>query len=703
MRPGLVLLILLAILAAAVTALIVAGMWMVAESGPDLEAVEAPLLVYGAIGLFGLGVLFAIVWATLLLLLTRPLAALTREIETFTHSRVGDRIEIPDPHILGRLPNALIELSDQIASDRQEIHQTISKTTENIKEQKSRLEAILLDLSEGVVICNMEHRILLYNQSAVRILDDPEELGLGRSLFRALTQEAIVHTLDQMTDRFARTGDRASDNATMTFVCGTIRSRTLLRARMSLVLHADSAPTGFVLTFIDVSKELAALAKRDSLLRTVTEEWRGPIASLRAASENLFLRPDMDTKQRADFEEIISKEAQSLSNSLDGLADEYRRLSAGQWPMADIYSVDLLGCVTRQLREAAGIDVTMIGVPLWLHGDSHSLTLALQHLIERVHHHAGTNKFDIECLLADRNVYIDISWEGSPILSETLETWLDSPLQGGLGGRNVREIIDRHDSELWSGESRSGHAYLRIPLARPTRLQFQELRDDLPPRPEFYDFDLSGQAVSDAELGQTALRELSYVVFDTETTGLEPSAGDETISIAGIRVVNGRILSGETFDRLINPGRSIPRKSIKFHGITDEMVQDKPPIHVVLPQFKSFVGNAVLVAHNAAFDMKFIKLKEFECDLTFDNYVLDTLLLSAYLHDHAPDHTLEAVAKRFGVSVTDRHSALGDAMATAGIFMRMIELLEARDVQTLAQAIDASNEMVEFRKKQAQF
>ncbi len=134
--------------------------------------------------------------------------------------------------------------------------------------------------------------------------------------------------------------------------------------------------------------------------------------------------------------------------------------------------------------------------------------------------------------------------------------------------------------------------------------------DALPPRPEFHDPDL--QPAAPGAAAQRNLRALSYVVFDTETTGLRPSLGDEIVAIAGVRVIDGRVATGDTFNRLVNPSRAILKQSTRFHGITDEMVRGEPSLAVVLPLFKDFVADSVSVAHNAAFDMKFLKMKEAE-------------------------------------------------------------------------------------------
>ena len=215
--------------------------------------------------------------------------------------------------------------------------------------------------------------------------------------------------------------------------------------------------------------------------------------------------------------------------------------------------------------------------------------------------------------------------------------WVEASLARDLGGLSLRDVLDRHHSDLWSQPDRPGHARLRVPLPKAAHAGVGRRVDPLPHRPEFYDFDLLHRVEATPEFGRRPLRSLTFVVFDTETTGLNP-VDDLVVSIAGVRIVNGRILTGETFNCLVNPGRPIAKASTLIHRITDDMVRDRPPIAVVLPQFKAFVGKAVLVAHNIAFDLSFLKAQEESCGIRFDNPVLDTMLLSATLHEHADDH-----------------------------------------------------------------
>jgi len=110
----------------------------------------------------------------------------------------------------------------------------------------------------------------------------------------------------------------------------------------------------------------------------------------------------------------------------------------------------------------------------------------------------------------------------------------------------------------------------------------------------------------------------------------------------------------------------------------------------VLPAFHSFAQDTVLVAHNAAFDMKFLQLQEAGTGVAFHQPVLDTLLLSAVVHPNQESHRLEAIAERFNVTVLGRHTALGDAMVTAEVWLRLIPLLDAMGIHTLRQAREAA-------------
>jgi len=218
-------------------------------------------------------------------------------------------------------------------------------------------------------------------------------------------------------------------------------------------------------------------------------------------------------------------------------------------------------------------------------------------------------------------------------------------------------------------------------------------------RPEFYDFDLFQTSDQTSALEDRLLGDLTYTVFDTETTGLNPSEGDQIIQIGAARCVNGKLLKQESFEQLVNPERLIPAATIPIHGITQEMVRGKPTITEVLPAFYAFAQDTVLVAHNAAFDMRFLQLQERNTGLKFDHPVLDTLLLSAVVHPNQESHRLEAIAERFNITVLGRHTALGDALVTAEVWLRLIPLLQAMGITTLRQAREAAQKTYYARLK----
>jgi len=174
-----------------------------------------------------------------------------------------------------------------------------------------------------------------------------------------------------------------------------------------------------------------------------------------------------------------------------------------------------------------------------------------------------------------------------------------------------------------------------------------------------------------------------YVVFDLETTGLAPSYGDRIVSIGAVRVEGGTIPEGGRFASFAQPGRPIPPASTAIHGITDAMVAHAPPWPEAVRAFHAFAQDAVLVAHNAAFDMACLHAAEAQAGVRFTNPALCSLRLSQWLDPDERAHDLDSLAARHGLVVTGRHDALGDAEATALLFCDLLRRAEARRVTSL--------------------
>ena len=266
---------------------------------------------------------------------------------------------------------------------------------------------------------------------------------------------------------------------------------------------------------------------------------------------------------------------------------------------------------------------------------------------------------------------------GGSVFDYIDETAVQSTLAAmQANGELRREILPKGRS----GAQFSGHLR-RFEDDAGYMLMLEPLRPDAA-RPLVFDLDLLAKSPSAAD-EDTPLRDLNFVVFDCETTGLDPEK-DAVVQIGAVRVVNGKIVAGEAFDALVHPGRSIPASSTRVHGIDDKAVAHAPSFDEVCRTFHQFSQNAVLLAHNAPFDMSFLRRECATADYEFDNSVLDTVHLSAIVFGGSQEHTLDALCQRLGVTKPEdvRHTGLGDAMATAQACVAMIPILEERGLST---------------------
>jgi DNA polymerase-3 subunit epsilon len=611
------------------------------------------------------------------------------------------RLPEEGPEQLRRLAHSINRLANQREALRADVAQKIREAVAGMEEERNRFATLIAELSQSVIVCNADGRILLYNARA-RTLFSRETagttpIGLGRSIFGVLERSLIGHGLDKIRQA-RRTG---SEHPLASFVT-TAPGGQLIRAQMAPVLHGSSVHGenrmqelgGYVLILEDITRHIDLESRRDMLLQSLTEGGRASLANIRAAVENLSEYTDMDVQQRNRFIGIVREEAQTMSKRLDHTLSEFSDALKMRWPLEDMLGLDLIQAAQSRIQQRLGLPskTEEMETDLWLKVDSYSLLQGMTYLAARLQDEFRIREVRFRLGRSGRLGYVDVIWSGAIIGSETLMNWELEPMN--LGGEatpiSLREVIERHDGEIWVQREKLTHRSC-FRLLLPINEAPHQAGPTLPiaSRPEYYDFDLFRHTETSSALDEHLLSQLSFTVFDTETTGLEPSAGDEIIQIGAARIVNGRLLKGEVFDQLVDPQRRISSASLRVHGITREMLAGQPDITRVLPRFHAFCEDTVLVAHNAAFDMRFLQMKESQSGIVFRQPVLDTLLLSAVLQPNQPAHSLEAIAERLGVKIVGRHTALGDAMVTGEVFLKMIPLLAVQGIHTLRQAREA--------------
>jgi DNA polymerase III subunit epsilon len=163
------------------------------------------------------------------------------------------------------------------------------------------------------------------------------------------------------------------------------------------------------------------------------------------------------------------------------------------------------------------------------------------------------------------------------------------------------------------------------------------------------------------------------IVFDTETTGLDPIGGDRVIEIAAIEILDDK-LTDNIFHVYINPQRDVPDSAFRIHGISREFLNDKPIFVEIIDKFIDFIGNDPIIAHNAEFDLKFIneELRRARRPSLENNLVIDTLVLARQKHPGAAN-SLDALCARYGIDRSRRtkHGALIDTEILAEVYLEL--------------------------------
>lgn len=662
----------------------------------DLALSRWPLMILGwAAGVLGS---FAFLrWASLRWL--RLPARMAERVRALVADAQGSlRLPVVNGRDDAELATAINELAAQREEGRKQLAARVAEVSQRLQTERNRLAALLGELTEAVIVCTADGRVVLYNRRArlqCRALSDQPEvaggadlLGIGRSIFAVFDREHIAHALERISQRL----ERGAIRPTAQFVTAS-KAGQLLRVQVAPVLadggDGDAVAArlqGYMLLLENVTRIHREDAAQEAALHALATRASASLSRVRAA---LACSAGTDQAQQCLDE---------LASAIRDWAEEGGRRLRQRWPLEDVLAADFLRAAARRMAAVVGRepDLQVPDDPLWLRLDSFSLIQGLGYLVQRLVDEYQVRYLRLRVQAVQGLAHLDLVWAGQALNTETAMTWGSEPITegGAAAALTLREIVDRHGAQWWFERDRlHNEGFFRFALPVVPALDAEVVAGEASEgqsRPEYFDFDLFAERESATALFDRPLASLVYCVFDTETTGLDPTGGDEIIQLGAVRVFNGRVLRQESFEQLVDPGRSIPAATIPIHGITPDMVAGRPRIEAVLPAFHRFAQDTVLVAHNAAFDMKFLQLLEGRTGLRFEQPVLDTLLLSAVVSPQQDSHRLEALAERFSIPVLGRHTALGDALVTAEVLVRLIPMLQAQGIHTLGQALEAS-------------
>lgn len=593
----------------------------------------------------------------------KPVHTLADELLLILSVNPSYRVGTGNSRGLTHLAELINEGADRYQSLEKTAEDRLSYQLETMRQETNMLHAVLVSLAEGIVICTTSATVIYVNARACDYLDcstatpggssersnGASFLGPGRDLSAYLDMIELQSILSDIGRRYANGCRHQGHQVTVIGPNGHF-----LAIDIAPLILADAVLAGYVIKLNPVSTGPAG----DDLhlsAATMPSPWCSRDEEMNECASGCLARRLVPTQ--------LDRLLAAIGAQLPLTCDATLRLDTvcGSWQFpADIA---ILGPALCRLLQRAAV------------------TSAIREFRVRTH---GTAEM----------VCCDILWPGRPPAADAVLQWLKEKIDTArTPSLSIDAILQLHGIR-WSVHPSStppGDGFLRLLLpgsgpAGRTNLSPVQL---IGGNSLFSDFDLYTTQEYSPDLDRELLANLTYTVFDLETTGLDPLT-DEIISIGAVRCAHGKMMPGEPFAMLVDPGRDIPEESRRIHGLDRNVLQGQPTIDTALPTFHRFAAGTVLVGHNVAFDMRMLQMKRYVSELRFTQPVLDTMHLAAIIHPFHRNHSLEAVSRRLGVRITGRHTAVGDAIAAAEILNKCLPLLARANILTLGDARRAS-------------
>ncbi|MDP3283762.1 MAG: PAS domain-containing protein, partial [Desulfobacterales bacterium] len=329
-----------------------------------------------------------------------PAKQLTGETHIINSVNPSHRIRMEGSSEIIRLAEAINEGAERYENLQRNVDEMIHFARTESEKERNILAAVMSELSEGILICNSDGQIILYNKKAKQLLEGGSNgklernvqnglVGIGRSVFGIIEKKLLVHALDEIAAGLKEENKNVSSFITVS------KEDKLLRAEAVPVLNHLKQFTGFILILEDITEKLEKESRFDSLLLSFTRGVRASIAGIRSAIEIVLEYPDIKKERLDEFTRIIHQESITLGNMIDETFFNYSCRFNSMWPLVKMSAGDLVETVKKKAEEKPGVIIHYVkpDVPCWIKVDTYSMITAFLFLIEELKNETGQQEF----------------------------------------------------------------------------------------------------------------------------------------------------------------------------------------------------------------------------------------------------------------------------------------------------------------------